>query len=134
MTARYTTLRHTALGALVGLLCIAGTTAAHGDEGSEADASDSSSIESRYLSNIRQVTDGFVKAGEGYFSPDGQTIVSASWDNTVRLWIVSIAEMLALAEQMIAREPAIWLGSQISGIFGARRFSSMGISHLGAFR
>lgn len=27
------------------------------------------------LSNIRQVTSGFVKAGEGYFSPDGKEIV-----------------------------------------------------------
>jgi TolB protein len=36
---------------------------------------DESSIESRYLSNIRQVTDGFVKAGEGYFSPDQETII-----------------------------------------------------------
>lgn len=33
------------------------------------------SIESKYLANPRQVTSGFVKAGEGYFSPDGQTIV-----------------------------------------------------------
>ncbi len=33
------------------------------------------SVESNYLSNIRQVTTGFVKAGEGYFSPDGHTIV-----------------------------------------------------------
>ncbi len=33
------------------------------------------SIESKYLSNIRQVTTGFEKAGEGYFSPDGKTIV-----------------------------------------------------------
>ena len=33
------------------------------------------SIESKYLTNIRQVTSGFVKAGEGYFSPDGQTII-----------------------------------------------------------
>ncbi|HEV2972315.1 MAG TPA: biopolymer transporter Tol [Pirellulales bacterium] len=33
------------------------------------------SIESRYLSNIRQVTSGFIKAGEGYFSPDGHTII-----------------------------------------------------------
>jgi Tol biopolymer transport system component len=31
--------------------------------------------EDRFLSNIRQVTSGFVKAGEGYFSPDGRTIV-----------------------------------------------------------
>ena len=30
------------------------------------------SIESKYLSNIRQVTRGMVKAGEGYFSPDGK--------------------------------------------------------------
>jgi TolB protein len=33
------------------------------------------SIESKYLKNIRQVTTGMVKAGEGYFSPDGNTII-----------------------------------------------------------
>lgn len=33
------------------------------------------SIESKYLSNIRQVTEGFAKAGEGYFSPDGKSII-----------------------------------------------------------
>lgn len=33
------------------------------------------SIEGKYLSDVRQVTRGFVKAGEGYFSPDGNTIV-----------------------------------------------------------
>lgn len=33
------------------------------------------SVEGKYLSNIRQVTTGFEKAGEGYFSPDGETIV-----------------------------------------------------------
>ena len=33
------------------------------------------SIESKYLSNLRQVTSDFVKAGEGYFSPDGKSIV-----------------------------------------------------------
>jgi len=31
--------------------------------------------ESKYLSGMRQVTDGFAKAGEGYFSPDGRTVV-----------------------------------------------------------
>jgi Tol biopolymer transport system component len=31
--------------------------------------------ESEYLSNIRQVTTGFVRAGEGYFSPDGKQII-----------------------------------------------------------
>ncbi len=33
------------------------------------------SIEGRYLTNIRQLTHGFTKAGEGYFSPDGRTII-----------------------------------------------------------
>ena len=37
------------------------------------DAADS--IESKYLSNIRQVTSGMDKAGEGYFSPDGKMII-----------------------------------------------------------
>jgi Tol biopolymer transport system component len=31
--------------------------------------------EARYLKNIRQVTRDFVRAGEGYFSPDGKTII-----------------------------------------------------------
>src|SRR5206468_1520881 len=33
------------------------------------------SVEGKFLTNIRQVTSGFVKAGEGYFSPDGTQIV-----------------------------------------------------------
>ena len=33
------------------------------------------SIEAKYLANVRQVTEGYVKAGEGYFSPDMATIV-----------------------------------------------------------
>ncbi len=33
------------------------------------------STEGKYLSNPRQITSGFVKAGEGYFSPDGETII-----------------------------------------------------------
>ncbi|HQU42064.1 MAG TPA: biopolymer transporter Tol [Pirellulales bacterium] len=36
---------------------------------------DGPSIEPRSLSNVRQVTEGFVKAGEGYFSPDQATII-----------------------------------------------------------
>jgi TolB protein len=33
------------------------------------------SVEPRYLKNIREITHGFQKAGEGYFSPDGKTII-----------------------------------------------------------
>jgi Tol biopolymer transport system component len=36
---------------------------------------DSATVETNYLSQIRQVTDGMTKAGEGYFSPDGQSII-----------------------------------------------------------
>ena len=38
-------------------------------------AEEPASIESKFLSNVRQVTDGFVKAGEGYFSPDQKSII-----------------------------------------------------------
>ena len=31
--------------------------------------------EAPYLTNIRPVTKDFVRAGEGYFSPDGKTII-----------------------------------------------------------
>jgi TolB protein len=38
-------------------------------------ASAQDSAESKFLSNVKQVTTGFVKAGEGYFSPDGKKII-----------------------------------------------------------
>jgi hypothetical protein len=31
--------------------------------------------ESRYLTNVKQLTNEFVRAGEAYFSPDGKKIV-----------------------------------------------------------
>ncbi|MEX0936674.1 MAG: biopolymer transporter Tol [Pirellulales bacterium] len=40
-------------------------------EGQQAE----NSGEAQYLSHVRQVTSGYIKAGEGYFSPDGETIV-----------------------------------------------------------
>jgi TolB protein len=38
-------------------------------------SSDWQDKEAPYLKNIRQVTQGFVRAGEGYFSPDGKKII-----------------------------------------------------------
>lgn len=38
-------------------------------------ASAEDSIEPKFLTNIKQLTTGFEKAGEGYFSPDGKTII-----------------------------------------------------------
>jgi TolB protein len=40
-----------------------------------ADPSDWETEEARHLTNIRPVTAGFLRAGEGYFSPDGKQIV-----------------------------------------------------------
>lgn len=40
-----------------------------------AEAEDWHKAESAHLKNIRQVTTGFVRAGEGYFSPDGKSII-----------------------------------------------------------
>src|SRR5947208_16519451 len=40
-----------------------------------ADASDWQKLEAAHLKNIRQVTTDFVRAGEGYFSPDGRQII-----------------------------------------------------------
>lgn len=40
-----------------------------------ADEPQVSSLEAKCLSHVRQVTRGFVKAGEGYFSPDGESII-----------------------------------------------------------
>ena len=36
---------------------------------------DAAAQEARHLTNVRQVTFGFPKAGEGYFSPDGKSII-----------------------------------------------------------
>jgi TolB protein len=38
-------------------------------------ATDWEAAEAKYLANIKQVTHDFVRAGEGYFSPDGKSIV-----------------------------------------------------------
>lgn len=40
-----------------------------------ANAGEDESVENQYLSNVRRLTTDFVKAGEGYFSPDGEQII-----------------------------------------------------------
>jgi len=55
---------------LLTLACILAPGIAHGQDNQPTDT-----IESHWLSNLRQVTSEYSKAGEGYFSPDGQTIV-----------------------------------------------------------
>ena len=41
-------------------------------------ADDWKTPEAAHLKNITQVTDGFVRAGEGYFSPDGKKLAFVS--------------------------------------------------------
>ena len=57
----------TILSITLSLVGIGGATA-HGQE-------PAASVEAETLQNVRQVTAGFVKAGEGYFSPDGREII-----------------------------------------------------------
>ncbi|MDP6444548.1 MAG: biopolymer transporter Tol [Pirellulaceae bacterium] len=49
------------------------TAVCRGEEPAKVAAKDS--IEGKFISNLRQVTSGFEKAGEGYFSPDGKQII-----------------------------------------------------------
>jgi Tol biopolymer transport system component len=44
-------------------------------ESAPPQSAEDAALEGRYLKNIRQVTTGFPRAGEGYFSPDGKSIV-----------------------------------------------------------
>jgi Tol biopolymer transport system component len=40
-----------------------------------ASTAEADALEAKHLKNIRQVTTGFSKAGEGYFSPDGKAVI-----------------------------------------------------------
>ena len=64
---------------LANLVLAAALTAQHPTAGSSAAtgafAEEVARLESAHLTNIRQVTSGFARAGEGYFSPDGHSII-----------------------------------------------------------
>src|SRR5262249_55859898 len=61
------------------LLLAATLTAQHPGTGSNAtpslSAEEVARLESHHLKAIRQVTSGLARAGEGYFSPDGNSII-----------------------------------------------------------
>jgi len=42
------------------------------------------------------------------FSPDGKTIVTASLDDTARLWVADIRDLLAQAASLIQRDPPVF--------------------------
>jgi TolB protein len=64
---------------LAPLILAAALTAQHSTAGSTAtpalSAEEVARLEASHLTNVRQVTSGFSRAGEGYFSPDGQSII-----------------------------------------------------------
>ncbi|MEX0866472.1 MAG: biopolymer transporter Tol, partial [Pirellulales bacterium] len=58
-------------------------------------------LESKYLANLVQVTHDFAKAGEGYFSPDGSTIVFQAEPTTYpfyQIYTLDLANLAAGAE------------------------------------
>jgi len=67
------TLQRPALLLAASLLAACFVPVASAEEAKKGEAK--KSVEDKFLSNIRQVTSGFRKAGEGYFSPDGKTII-----------------------------------------------------------
>jgi TolB protein len=67
---RITMTHHTLVSTLAAALCLLSNWGMLAGRGLAAD-----SVEGKYLSHVRQVTSGFDRAGEGYFSPDGKTII-----------------------------------------------------------
>ncbi len=61
---------HTLVSTLAAALCLLSNWGMLAGRGLAAD-----SVEGKYLSHVRQVTSGFDRAGEGYFSPDEKTII-----------------------------------------------------------
>src|SRR4051794_31069694 len=66
--------RHLRPIVLLTIYALSGALSARAISADDAQAA-APSIEPKYLSNIQQITHDFTKAGEGYFSPDGKTIV-----------------------------------------------------------
>ncbi len=60
---------------VAGLISVAGTMLALAADPADAPTAKLSEMESKHLANVRQVTHGLPRAGEGYFSPDGKSIV-----------------------------------------------------------
>src|SRR5882672_657538 len=59
---------------MLSLLTLAALLAAAPEPAKDQPA-DQAKLEARHLKNIKQVTFGFAKAGEGYFRPDGKAII-----------------------------------------------------------
>jgi len=99
-----------ALFASLPLLCLRSTNlarAADGPNKAEAQpAPKAPSIEPRYLANIRQVTSGFSKAGEGYFSPDGRTIIYQAISDRYPFYQI-YTQSLAPGKQDAKQEPKL---------------------------
>ena len=70
-------------------------TTAHADLAAAIEA------EGEYLANVRQVTMGLPRAGEGYFSPDGKAI-----DLSDRQVVALIAYLQRLGTDLFAEPPA----------------------------
>mgnify|MGYP001147954293 CR=1 FL=1 len=58
------------------IACAAFTAQARGGGGERPlSAEEVAKLEAKHVTNVRQVTFGFARAGEGYFSPDGKSII-----------------------------------------------------------
>ena len=60
--------------------------AGHGTGPRQGQTNQPAEQESKHLSNIRQVTYGLPRAGEGYFSPDGKWLVCSAESGVIALF------------------------------------------------
>ena len=65
-------------------------------------AEETGQIEIKYLTNVRQVTRGHVKAGEGYFSPDGRTIIYQAVPQEYPFYQIYEQELLSGKPRMVS--------------------------------
>ncbi len=71
-------------------------------QAAEPAAAPCTEYESRYLKNVRQVTSGFVKAGEGYFSPDGKTIIYQAVSHSYPFYQIYTQELAGGSPRLVS--------------------------------
>jgi TolB protein len=74
------------------------------------------SVEGNYLKNVRQITSEFAKAGEGYFSPDGKTIIFQAVPREYMFYQIYTMQLLEVGDVQAAngRQPASSLPRLVS--------------------
>jgi len=74
------------------------------DAASDSDAA-KELIEGKYLKNVRQITFDFAKAGEGYFSPDGRSIIFQAVPREYMFYQIYTMELPGVTQPPSGQQP-----------------------------